>query len=229
MFRSSVTEGFLLFSRPFKETDSLCELWTEKQGRVRCRIAGSPPEPYRQFEFKLSGKSGLPSVSNFRYTQPVLVETNAARLLGFYINELLYRLLPVGHGDSQLFGRYISTLLYINSGENVQAILRFFEQGVLASLGMAIDYQLDAGSLPIDPKRRYRFEAGRGFIADAYGRYSGERILAVNRQDYSLKGALSLARECQRLQIDALLAAGQPILSRQWLMNIVTTKGVSDS
>ncbi|TCS39811.1 DNA repair protein RecO [Reinekea marinisedimentorum] len=229
MFRSSVTEGFLLFSRPFKEDDTLCELWTEKQGRVRCRISGNPPEPYRQFEIKLSNKAGLPAVSNFRYTQPVLIDSNAARLLGFYVNELLYRLLPAGYGDSSLFGRYISTLLYLNEGENIQPVLRFFEQGVLASLGMAVDYQQDANSLPVVAGQHYRFETGRGFVADAHGRYSGERIIAVNRQDYNLKGALSLARECQRRQIDELLGGGQPILSRQWLVNLIQTKGASEA
>ena len=227
MFRSSVTEGFILFSRPFKETETLCELWTEKRGRVRCRMTGSTPEPYRQFEIKLSGHAGMPSLTGFRYTRPVLVDTNEARLLGFYINELVYRLFPLGQVDPALFGCYISTLLYLNAGENIQPVLRFFEQRLLASLGMAIDYQLDAESLPISATQRYRFENSRGFVMDVDGRYSGERILAVSQQNYSVSGALSLARECQRSQIDQLLPGRQKILSRDWLLSFALAKGKS--
>lgn len=224
MSRSRITEAFLLSSRPFKETDCLAELWTEKLGRIRCRFGTKVPEPYRQFELKLSKSSKLQSVNSFRYTQPVLIDSSHARFMGLYVNELIYRLLPLAQDDSLLFGRYISTLLFLNESKSVQAALRYFEQGVLASIGMAVDYRTDVSSVELSTDKAYRFEAGKGFIEDARGRYPGDRILAVSLQDYSVKGALSLARECQRLQIDQALAEGIKIHSREWPLGAMFSK-----
>ncbi|TXR54911.1 DNA repair protein RecO [Reinekea thalattae] len=225
MKRSIVTRAFLLVARPYKESDYLCDFWTETEGRVRCKLSCEPPEPYREIDIKMNTKHSLANASNFRYTGALLVDTNQARILAFYVNELLYRLLPLGQADRQLFGTYISTLLHLNESLFIQASLRFFEQAVLATLGQALDYQRSADSQLIEAQRNYRFDPQRGFIADSQGRYSGAMILAISQQDYSFAGALSLARECQRQIIDQLLLANNTRLeSRAWPMDFLITK-----
>ncbi len=222
-----VTEAFVLSSTPFKESDCLCELWTLKLGRIRCHMRSSAPEPYRQIELKLSEKNDYFSASDFRYIQPLLIENNHARLLGFYINELIYKLMPLNMADQSLYGRYISTLLYLNQGDVDQQILRFWEQGVLASLGRAVDYQSQFDMQTIEVNQAYNYEVERGFVPSPAGRYSGEQILSVARQDYKVAGALALARECQRRQMGALLE-GQVLETWNWPMAFLFKDSVGD-
>lgn len=228
MARAEVTAAFLIHARPYRETDKLCELFTEKFGRIRCRMSARTPEAYRQFELKLTDSTALQSVTGFRYTQPVLIDSNQARMMAFYVNELLYRLLPAGHSDSSLFGRYVSTLLYLNQQTTVSAVLRYWEQGLLTANGQAVDYFRDASNMPINPQQRYRFQCQTGFVPDSQGRYPGELLRAIAKLDFSAPGALSVARECQRMQIDQLLQ-GRKLCSRDWSLGLSENTGDSSS
>jgi len=221
--RSTITGAFLVHSSPSKETDYLCDLLTHKLGRIRCRLKNISPEPYRLFELKVVERSGFYSASDFRYLNPLLITKNDARLFGFYVNELVFKLVPMVGTDEVLFGSYMSTLLLLEQTESIQASLRFIEQRILNSIGRSVDYQCQINQEPIEPDVYYRFIPDSGFKPDTNGRYLGCQILAANKKDFLVSGALSVARECQQMQIDTVLE-GQIIQSRTWPMKNVISK-----
>jgi DNA repair protein RecO (recombination protein O) len=213
--RSVRTEAVLIHAWPYRETDFLVELMTEKLGRIRCQLRTNRPEAFRPFEIKITQSNGYGTAADFRYTQALLIRHNQARLIGLYVNELIYRLVPSAMADESLYGSYLATLTHLELGIRVQAALRFFEQRVLQQIGHAVDYRTDLDSQAVVAERRYNFAANRGFIAQLDGRYSGAQLLSVVRADYAIAGALTVARECQQQQIETILEP-QPLFSRKW-------------
>jgi DNA repair protein RecO (recombination protein O) len=70
-------------------------------------------------------------------------------MTGFYINELLIRLLHQHESHSELFDLYGEALLDISISGNIDMVLRIFEKGLLQSLGygLVLDHVIDDGQL----------------------------------------------------------------------------------
>ena len=82
---------------------------------------------------------------------------------GFYLNELLVRLLQREDPHEQLFGLYGSTLSQLSQGKPVEPVLRRFEIELLEQLGfgLVLDRNAEDGS-PLVPEQRYHYELERG-------------------------------------------------------------------
>jgi DNA repair protein RecO (recombination protein O) len=98
-------------------------------------------------------------------------------MCGFYLNELLLKLVPRGDPHELLFDAYAECLARLAAGGDHAAVLRAFELKLLGELGYAPLLERDAASgAPIDPARRYRFEPERGPVA-ANGAAEGELVV----------------------------------------------------
>ena len=82
-------------------------------------------------------------------------------MCGFYLNELLLRLLPRDDPHEALFDVYAEALRAALARGDAQApVLRGFEKRLLAELGYAPLLERDAASgAPIDPARALRLRA----------------------------------------------------------------------
>jgi DNA repair protein RecO (recombination protein O) len=86
-----------------------------------------------------------------------------ALMCGFYLNELLLRLLPRDDPHEVLFDCYGEALAALSAGAAQASVLRGFEKRLLAELGYAPLLEREAASgAPIDPGRRYVYEPDRG-------------------------------------------------------------------
>lgn len=215
VYNGTFADGFLLYKAPFRETESLCELFLAKIGKIRCRISGTPPQAYQPFELKLTKRRGFFSASDFRYIGPTLVKDHNAMLMGMYVNEVLVKVADYEIANHDLFAAYTTTLAYLEQGIDVQLAIREFEQVLLASVGHAVDYHSTTYNDKIDPLSSYNYRAQHGFVEDADGRYRGELINYVANKEFDQKGVLAIARECQQLELDALIGE-QIIHSRTW-------------
>ena len=84
-------------------------------------------------------------------------------MCGFYLNELLLRLLPRDDPHEALFDVYAEALHALAAGAPQASVLRGFEKRLLAELGYAPMLERDAASgAPIEPSRRYVYEPDRG-------------------------------------------------------------------
>jgi len=209
----ATVNGFLLNAKPYKENHFLCDFFCLEQGRIRCQFTNSIPEYYREIEVKLSHKTDFVLASDFRYTAPVLISSNTSRLLGFYVNELVFRMLPLNFADDSIYGVYKSTLIHLELNQSIPASLRFFETQILNYLGHGLRFDRDTAENKISSNNLYNFEANKGFIASPLGRYQGKLLFAAAKGDYKTKGTLAMLRECQGQQIDSLLE-GKPLNSR---------------
>src|SRR4029077_19441190 len=87
----------------------------------------------------------------------------AALLCGFYLNELLLKLLAREDPHPRLFASYESALGELAAGAEQAPVLRRFELTLLTELGYALPLlrEADTGG-PIDPSARYHYAFDRG-------------------------------------------------------------------
>src|SRR5437763_9772300 len=109
-------------------------------------------------------------------------------MCGFYLNELVLRLLPREDPHEALFDAYSEALARLSAGEAYAAVLRSFEKRLLAELGYAPVFDRDAlTGAPIEPAGSYVYEPDRGPVRASPGDLviSGRTLLDLAADDYS--------------------------------------------
>jgi DNA repair protein RecO (recombination protein O) len=140
----------------------------------------------------------------------------SALLCGFYLNELLLKLLAREDPHPALFHDYEAALGALTERETPSgqgAVLRRFELRLLAELGyaMPLTHDVDTGSA-IDPAARYHYEFARGPRAASaaepgarYARVRGATLLALSADDYPDQATAADAKKLMREVLDHYL------------------------
>lgn len=228
--RQQVLHGYILHQRPFRENSRLVHLLTLEYGRVDGVLRQSPPPLYQPVLLYASGKSALKSLSKLEWVGAPKHLQGSALFAGFYANELLVRLVPLEEAAPQLFAAYVKLLedlqqlAVVDPGRyQLMLALRQFEQVLLAELGYAIRFDVDALALPIQPAQYYRYDLGEGFNISSSGEL-GSQLLALS-QDPAVLSAASVAilTRIYRRVINALLG-DKPLKSRElWVASQAST------
>lgn len=177
-------QAFVLHQYDWSETSLIVELFTREQGRVAV-VAKGAKRPYSQLRAVLlpfqkllavygSARTENQEVQNLKsaeWTGLGLMLGGPAVLTGYYLNELLMKLLPRHDAHPALFDAYAATLplLAAEDPARVEAALRSFELVLLREHGVlpALDRQTLTQEA-VDPARRYtlRADSGLGPAAD---------------------------------------------------------------
>jgi DNA repair protein RecO (recombination protein O) len=225
--------GYVLHGYPYRETSLIVEAFTRHHGRVGLLARGArrPRSALRgallafyPLRLSWSGSAELATLIGVEWAggQPALA--GGGVMCGFYLNELLLRLLPREDPHEQLFAAYAASLAQLAGGADRAAVLRAFERRLLVELGYAPLLERDAASgAPIDPERRYAYDPERGpLAADGAGgdaTVQGQTLLDIARDDYRRSATRQEARELLRGLI-ALRLGGQTLHTREVLMEL---------
>ena len=164
--------GYVLHSRPWRETSLIVEAFTREHGRVglvargvrqaRSRFRGLLL-PFRLLLLSWSGRGELPALTGVDTEGPVRTLVGRALFSGFYLNELLLKLLPRNDAHPELFEDYRRAIDDLGGSAVLDVVLRTFEKGLLDALGYGptLDRAADTGD-PVSPDRRYRYVPERG-------------------------------------------------------------------
>lgn len=185
---SRLQPAFVLHRRDYRNTSLLVDLYSRDQGRLRLiakgarRRRGSGPllQPFSPLLVSWTGRSDLATLTDVERAVAPPALRGAGLLCGFYLNELLERLLAPGDADAELFMDYARTLDALadleqdrrSAGDGARALLlRRFELRLLAAVGYGLALQHSAAGDPIVADRRYRYRVGQGApIEDRRGR-----------------------------------------------------------
>ncbi|MBI5461822.1 MAG: DNA repair protein RecO [Gammaproteobacteria bacterium] len=227
--------GYVLHQRAYRDTSLLLEVFTREHGRFglvargarapRSRIRGLL-QPFQPLLLSWTGRGELGTLAG--------VEPDAAppRLLGatlysgFYLNELLMRLLQRHDPHPELFVAYAEALRGLQ--HEPQRPLRLFEKQLLESLGygLLLDQEADSGA-PVEPEAEYVYalESGplrrRGATANGLT-LSGRSLLSLAAEE--LADAQSLA-DSKRLMRAALgLYLGERGLKTREIFAAITAR-----
>jgi DNA repair protein RecO (recombination protein O) len=226
--RQESREAFILHSYAYRETSLLLDVFARAFGRVSmvARAARSPRSPLRgvllafqPLALSWFGKGEVRTLARAEWLGGHPRLQGEALMCGFYVNELLLRLLPREDPHDALFVRYQEALAQLaHRGESASA-LRGFERALLKELGYAMTLERDsANGAAIDPAKNYRYDPERGPIeaegAAAEGAVSGRTLLDMARDDYTDPLTQQQAKALMRALLNHRLDY-QPLKSRR--------------
>jgi len=142
--------AFVLHSRPFQENQQLVEILTEQEGKISALVyVGQSKRSIKKgmlqpflplkFTFKTKG-GGLKRISHVETLANSYPLSKNSLYSGFYINELLVRLLTDDIVCEDLFNQYQLTLSALSDDLPIAPQLRRFELSLLAELGLSFDF-----------------------------------------------------------------------------------------
>jgi len=224
--------GYVLHTYPYKETSLIVEAFTRRFGRVALLARGArrPRSAMRgvllsfhPLRLSWSGSADLANLMDAEWAGGIPLLGGRGLMCGFYVNELLLRLLPRDDPHESLFDVYAGALAGL-AAQDVSAVLRDFEKRLLAELGYAPLLETDAASHPIEPERMYSYEPDRGPVPangsrSDYLTVSGRTLLDVAAGDYARAETRDEARALMRVLIGERLH-GQSLHTRSILMEL---------
>jgi DNA repair protein RecO (recombination protein O) len=204
--------GYLIHSYPWRETSLVVEVFTRDHGRMAL-VARGAKRPTSHFRGTLaafcplllawSGRGEVKTLMRVEWCGGLAPLRGDGLLAGFYMNELLVRLLARGDAHEGLFAAYGAALAALALARGPAPTLRAFEVALLREAGFlpVLDRCIDG--TPVDPDARYRIESTRGLApADNTG------------DEVGLHGATALAMAAGEFG-DARVAAESKAALRQ--------------
>lgn len=170
--RYQAENAFVLHARRWRETSLLLELLSEQHGRIglvargvngpkrQAIRAALQPLQHVRIDGTQRGELGWLAAAEALDQAPLL--TGDAVLAGFYVNELLIRLMPRQDPNPDLYFRYAQLREELRIGAPLAWTLRRFERDLLESLGVGFAFDVDADGEPVDPAARYIVDAEAG-------------------------------------------------------------------
>jgi DNA repair protein RecO (recombination protein O) len=167
--------GYLLHTYPYRETSLVAEVYTRDSGRVAV-IARGARRPrsalrgvlmaFQPLQFSWSGKAELKTLHKAEWQGGYTPLRGLSLICGFYLNELLLKLLPREDSHEDLFEAYAAALAQLPSAQDHAAVLRRFERVLLRELGygLVFDREVNSGA-PIAAEGWYRYVPDRGPVA----------------------------------------------------------------
>ncbi|MBV8504035.1 MAG: DNA repair protein RecO [Paucibacter sp.] len=242
-------EAFVLHHYDWSESSQILDLFTREQGRVPVAAKGSK-RPYSQLRAVLlpfqrilvhlskpakgAEGEGVLTLRSAEWQGGATQPPGAALFSGYYLNELLMKLLGRQDPHPELFDLYAETLAELHSAEEpqAQAALRAFELRLLFILGLLPDLSLATLTQePVKAGHRYAVSAQAGVImapGDDLAQLDGATLVQLQAALLHGSGA-ALRHACQtalqplRAVLRSLLLyhlGGQPLRTRQLMIDV---------
>lgn len=222
--------AFILHAHPYRESSLIVEAFSRQHGRVALMARGAR-RPQSSIKSRLLafqplllswfGKGALRTLHGAEWQGGTLRLEGRALMCGFYLNELLLKLLAADDPHERLFDRYQETLAALSSGAEPEPVLRRFELDLLSELGYAQTLTHCAGGEAVRSDSRYGYVFGEGVVAARTGEagYLGKTLLDMARGDYADPRTLAEGKQLMRALINHYLA-DKPLLTRQLLVDL---------
>ncbi|MDO7084387.1 DNA repair protein RecO [Pseudocolwellia sp. AS88] len=216
-------EAFILHSKPFKDNQLIVDLLTEQSGKVSAVVYTGKTQksnkkgllqPFLPLQVVLKGKGQLKNLSRIETSQRSYPLSGNYVFCGFYLNELLIKLLGEHIECPELFYQYKMSLQSLAEQQPVEQNLRSFEMTLLDELGQSFDfsdvfesqenyfyYILEEGFVPVLSKLNIP-------------KYSREHLLAIAEERLEDERVLRTFKLLMRQVINNLLG-GKPLNSRK--------------
>jgi DNA repair protein RecO (recombination protein O) len=231
--RQEAQPAYVLHTYPFRETSLVVEVFSQNFGRLAlvARGARRPRSAVRGLLLAFQplhlawfGKSELRTLHGAEWQggQPLL--QGQALICGFYLNELLLKLLAREDPHEQLFLYYRDTLQALARDPDHAAVLRRFEKRLLQELGYALtlDREAESGEA-VEAERLYHYVFERGPVLRGGTRDSvqlhGKTLLDMAADDYRDPATQQQSKMLMRALLNHYLGE-QTLHTRQMLKEL---------
>ena len=225
--------AFVLHSYPYKETSLVIDVFSRQYGRIALLAKGAKRahsqlrgvlQTFQPLTLSWSGKSELQTLTAAEWVGGMRPLEKNPLLCGFYLNEIILKLLQRDDPQPLLFDEYVATINQLAHVEPVPIVLRKFELNLLKMAGVLNDLsfciQQRATVLPetlyvVDPESGTR----PALNDDAGVKVHGKTLIDMQKENYS-----DATTQLQsKLLMRALLAHhlhGSQIHTRQILLDL---------
>ncbi|MCE9640563.1 MAG: DNA repair protein RecO [Betaproteobacteria bacterium] len=232
--------AFVLHSYPYRETSLIIEAFTRNYGRVAL-VARGARRPrsvlrgvllaFQPLLLSWGGKAELRTLHKAEWQGGLPQLTGRGLLCGFYLNELMLKLLARDDAHEALYETYHATLSILSNGGDHAMTLRSFEQQFLKEAGYALtlDHDVMSGeAIRADRNYHYLLERGPVLAArDGSGggddgkrlELAGQTLLDMARDEYSSPVTQQQSKALMRMLINHCLG-NQTLNTRQLLKDM---------
>ena len=214
----------MLHAYPYRETSVIVEAFTAAHGRVGLVARGAKRprselrgllQAFQPLTLAWAGSGELKTLVKAEWRGGLPLPGGAALLCGFYLNELLLKLLPREDPHPGLFTAYEDALHALTREDSAGAqavVLRRFELCLLAELGyaVALTHEDDTGA-PVVAGERYHYAFDRGpqrTLREPGARWPvvrGAALIALAEARYPDAETAGEAKRLMRLVLDHYL------------------------
>jgi len=222
--RTELQPAFVLHRRPYSNTSLLLEVFLLQEGRMPLLAKGVTSgralgaallQPFVPLLLSRAGRGEVRTLGRFEAAGPPLPLRGQQLYCGFYLNELMVRLVQREEPHPALFAAYQETLRRLVEEGDPEPALRRFEIDFLAELGYGLLLEHEAETqAAIDPARRYDYLIERGPAASEAGELGGATLLKLASGEALVGDERREARRLLRRVLDHYLG-GRPLKSRE--------------
>lgn len=218
----SLNPSFLLHTRPYRESSLLLELFTKDHGRIALVARGVRKnrsrlrpllQPFIPLLISWQGRGELMNLIDAEANGPSINLSGDHLLSGFYLNELLMRVLQKQDPHPALYTIYQQSLLELHEKNRLEKTLRLFEKKLLDELGYGLQLEHT-----ISAEKHYHFYPDAGFklseVESLPTIFSGRSLLSLARNELDDETSLKDAKRLMRLALAPILGS-QPLQSRK--------------
>lgn len=234
MDRIQLQPAYILHQRPWRDSSGLIEAFSRPFGRIGLIARGvrrpnsklkSALQPFQPVLLSWSGRGDLATLTGAEAAGAPVTLTGTRLLCGFYVNELLIRLLHRHDPHPELFNDYARCLTDLGGSLSPQAALRLFEKRLLSACGYGLNLTADIESgEAVSSDRRYDYVLEQGPRESEVGSIAGASLLALAGDALDDEQALRDAKRLLRAAIDLYLG-GKPLKTRQVMYSMQKNAG----
>ncbi|MES9876771.1 MAG: DNA repair protein RecO [Candidatus Sedimenticola sp. PURPLELP] len=227
--------AFILHRAPYSNSSLLLECLTPFQGRFPIiakgansasgKKTGNSLQPFMPLLISWSGRGDVKTLRNHDAGDKPVQLHGKALYCGFYINELLMRLVHRNDPSEILFTLYQDTIRQLAVSRDLDSLLRRFELTMLRELGYGLNLECDADTgEAIESSDIYHYEIEKG------------PVRTDSRQEHTLSGKTLLGlsgdteldregkREAKRLlrRVISYYIGDKPLKSRELFKSITS-------
>jgi len=226
--------AFVLHSYPYKETSLIVDMFTREFGRVGLVAKGAKRphsalrgvlQTFQPLSASWTGRAELRTLVNAEWVGGMLPLEKTALLCGFYLNELLVKLLARDDPHPALFDHYVATLNQLAHDVPASIVLRKFELALLKETGVGADLtRCTSSGGTLEPVAEYVVDPERGArlaqVCDTWPAVSGKTLLDMEHGDYADPTTQLQSKQLMRFLLAHHLG-GAPLNTRQLLIDLM--------
>lgn len=241
-------KGYILHCTAYSESSLLVNAFTREFGRLSLIAKGAKRKkstskglllPFKPVYLSWSGKGQLPTLTGIEQSIYLPELGGASLYCGYYINELILKLLHRHDPHESLFDHYDQANRSLINCDSPNQVLRAFEKILLkeTGFGLVLDHDADTGEM-IDINKVYRYfpEVGPIAIKPVNGHETdhkyglivhGNTLLSIDRGEFSSAQVQSESQKLFRALINIQLN-GKELRTRRVMreLNRYMSKGV---
>jgi DNA repair protein RecO (recombination protein O) len=188
--------AFVLHQRPYANTSRIIECLTPTRGRVGLVARGSRRlrseqrallQPFARLRVSWIRRGELGRLTYVEAATPTHELVGDGLLAGFYMNELVLRLLARSDANAEVFSCYSACLQELGAGAGTARTLRLFELALLGALGYGLELAHDCESgEPLREEWTYVFEPESGprraLVDTATDSFRGKDLISLRER-----------------------------------------------